>query len=76
MSSSSGRDGRRDARERLDTLGRAAVLVRLQAPARRLKLRYAHVPVDTGGVNVSVRPLDSLKPLVAAWSAGMVRPSA
>ncbi|HEY4810634.1 MAG TPA: hypothetical protein VIH71_06195, partial [Solirubrobacteraceae bacterium] len=52
----------------------AAVLVRLQAPAKRLKLRYAHVPVDTGGVNVSVRPLDSLEPLepleplVPAWS--------
>ncbi|MGD1058332.1 MAG: glycosyltransferase family 2 protein, partial [Solirubrobacteraceae bacterium] len=46
----------------------AAVLVRLPAPAKRLKLRYAHVPVDTGGVNVSVRPLDSLRPLAAVWS--------
>jgi N-acetylglucosaminyl-diphospho-decaprenol L-rhamnosyltransferase len=46
----------------------AAVLVRLRAPARRLRLRFAHVPLDMGGVDVSVRRLGSLEPLAPVWS--------
>lgn len=46
----------------------AAALVTLRAPAERLCLRFAHVPVDVGGVDVSVRRLGSLEPLVPAWA--------
>jgi GT2 family glycosyltransferase len=46
----------------------AAALVRLHAPVRRLRLRFSHVPVDMGGVDVSVRRLGSLEPLAPVWS--------
>jgi GT2 family glycosyltransferase len=46
----------------------AAVLVRLRTPVRRLRLRFAHVPVDMGGVDVSVRRLGSRGPLAPFWS--------
>jgi GT2 family glycosyltransferase len=46
----------------------AAVLVLLRAPVRRLRLRFAHVPVDMGGVDVSIRRLGSLEPLAPIWS--------
>jgi GT2 family glycosyltransferase len=46
----------------------AAALIRLGAPAKRLQLRYAHVPVDMGGVDVSIRQLDSPRPLSPVWS--------
>jgi GT2 family glycosyltransferase len=45
----------------------AAALVRLDAPARRLRLDYAHVPVDIGGVDVSIRRVDPTEPLAVAW---------
>ncbi len=47
----------------------AAALVALQAPAKRLRLDYAHVPVDIGGVDVCIRRLDSSDPLTPVWSA-------
>jgi hypothetical protein len=47
----------------------AAALVRLQAPAKRLRLDYAHVPVDIGGVDLCIRRLESRDPLTLAWSA-------
>lgn len=47
----------------------AAALVSLQAPAKRLRLDYAHVPVDIGGVDVCIRRLDSSDPLTPTWSA-------
>jgi GT2 family glycosyltransferase len=47
---------------------RAAALVRLEAPARRLRLDYAHVPVDIGGVEVGVRRLGSSDPLTLVWA--------
>ncbi len=46
----------------------AAALVSLQAPAKRLRLDYAHVPVDIGGVDVDIRRLDSSDPLTPVWS--------
>ncbi len=46
----------------------AAALIRLQVPARRLSLHYAHVPVDVGGVELSIRRLDSSEPLLGVWS--------
>jgi len=46
---------------------RAAVLVHLEAPAERLRLDYAHVPVDIGGVDVSIRRVGSSDPLAAVW---------
>jgi len=47
----------------------AAALVALQTPAKRLRLDYAHVPVDIGGVDVCIRRLDSPDPLTTVWSA-------
>ncbi|MCW3068936.1 MAG: glycosyl transferase family 2 [Solirubrobacterales bacterium] len=46
----------------------AAALLRLEAPARRLRLDYAHVPVDIGGVEVSVRRLGSSDPFTLVWA--------
>jgi GT2 family glycosyltransferase len=45
----------------------AAALIRLEAPARRLRLEYAQVPVDTGGVELLVRRLGTPTPLAPAW---------
>ena len=47
---------------------RAAALVTLKAPGKRLRIDYAHVPVDIGGVEVSIRRLDSSEPLIPVWS--------
>jgi GT2 family glycosyltransferase len=47
----------------------AAALVSLQAPAKRLRLDYAHVPVDIGGVDVRIRRLDSSQALATVWGA-------
>lgn len=46
----------------------SAVLMRLEAPARRLRLDYAHVPVDIGGVEVAVRRAGSSDPLTPVWA--------
>lgn len=46
----------------------AAALVVLRAPARRLRLDYAHVPVDTGGVDLCIRRLGSPDPLTPIWA--------
>jgi GT2 family glycosyltransferase len=47
----------------------AAALVGLRAPVKRLRLRFAHVPVDMGGVDVSVRRLGALEALTPVWGA-------
>ncbi|MGA2320241.1 MAG: glycosyltransferase family 2 protein [Solirubrobacteraceae bacterium] len=47
----------------------AALLIRLEAPARRLRFDYAHVPADMGGVDVSLRRPGSLDPLAPIWTA-------
>jgi hypothetical protein len=46
----------------------AAALIHLSAPARRMRLEYAHVPVDTGGVELSIRRLGQASPLSPVWS--------
>jgi GT2 family glycosyltransferase len=50
----------------------AAALVTLRAPAKRLSLDYAHVPVDIGGVEVSIRRLGSSDPLTPVWSTRLL----
>jgi GT2 family glycosyltransferase len=46
----------------------AAALIHLEVPARRLRLDYAHVPVDVGGVELLVRCLAGEEPLTAVLS--------
>jgi GT2 family glycosyltransferase len=46
----------------------AAALIRLERPAKRLRLEYAHVPVDTGGVDLAIRRLGGADPLLAVWT--------
>jgi GT2 family glycosyltransferase len=46
----------------------AAALMRVEMPAKRLRLRYAHVPVDVGGVDVHIRAAGSRQPLRSVWS--------
>jgi GT2 family glycosyltransferase len=46
----------------------AAALIRLDAPVSRLRLDYAHVPVDIGGVDVDVRRIGSSDPLTPIWA--------
>jgi hypothetical protein len=47
----------------------AAALVHLEQPARRLHLDYAHVPVDSGAIDLCVRRVDSGEPLTPVWTA-------
>lgn len=49
------------------TAPHAAVLIRLRAPARMLRLDYAHAPVDNGGVDLCIRRLGSPEPLDPVW---------
>jgi GT2 family glycosyltransferase len=45
----------------------AAALVSLDSPARRLRLEYAQAPLDTGGVDVSIRRTGGRDPFVPMW---------
>jgi hypothetical protein len=45
----------------------ASALIHLDAPARRLRLEYAQVPVDTGGVELSIRRLGTATTLIPVW---------
>jgi GT2 family glycosyltransferase len=47
---------------------RAAALIRLEAPAKRLRLDFAHVPVDIGGVALDIRCTGSSDPLTPVWA--------
>jgi GT2 family glycosyltransferase len=47
---------------------RAAVLIHLDGPAKLLRLDYAHVPLDTGGIDLDVRPVGAPGQLTPAWS--------
>jgi hypothetical protein len=47
----------------------AATLIRLNTPARRLRLDFTHVPEDTGGVDVRIRRVGSPDPLAPVWAA-------
>jgi hypothetical protein len=46
----------------------AAALIRLQSPASHMRLEYAHVPADIGGVAVAIRRVGSLDPLTPVWA--------
>jgi GT2 family glycosyltransferase len=50
---------------------RAAVLIRLTEPARRLRLDYVHVPVDIGAITLELRAVDSPDPLAPVWSTSL-----
>jgi hypothetical protein len=39
----------------------------LERPAQRLRLDYAHVPVDVGGIDVTIRRIGAPDPLVSVW---------
>ena len=54
------------------TGARAAAMVRLQAPMKRLRLDYAHVPEDLGGVDVHIRRSGSPDPLAPVWSTHLL----
>jgi GT2 family glycosyltransferase len=47
----------------------AAVLVSLDRDVRSLRLDYTHVPVDLGGVDLTIRRVGSSDPTAAVWSA-------
>jgi GT2 family glycosyltransferase len=47
---------------------RAAAFVHLEESARRMRLDYAHVPLDIGGIDVGVRRLDAAEPSRMVWS--------
>jgi hypothetical protein len=46
----------------------AGTLLRLTEPATRLRVDFAHAPIDTGGVDLKVRRLGSIDPLATVWS--------
>jgi GT2 family glycosyltransferase len=51
---------------------RAAALVHLDEPAGRMRLDYAHVPVDIGGVDVCIRRVGSTEPLTPVWTTQLL----
>jgi GT2 family glycosyltransferase len=63
---------RSDGRSHRWATGRAAALISLDKPARRLRLDYAHVPVDNGGVDLHIRRVGTADPLVPVWSVPLV----
>lgn len=46
----------------------AAAIVRLDVPARWMRLRFSHVPGDIGGIEVAIREVGSAEPLEPVWS--------
>ena len=50
----------------------AAALIRLDMPARRLRLHYAHVPADIGGVDMYIRRLGLSEPLTPVWATHLL----
>jgi GT2 family glycosyltransferase len=50
------------------TGARAAAMVTLEAPAKRLQIDYAHVPADVRGVELSIRQTNSPGPPATVWS--------
>ncbi len=49
----------------------AALLISLEAPARRMRLDYAHVPADIGGVDLKIRRVGSEEPLAEVWATSL-----
>ncbi len=50
----------------------AAVFVHLDEPARCMRLDYAHVPVDIGGVDVAIRRVESSELLRPVWATRLL----
>jgi GT2 family glycosyltransferase len=50
---------------------RAAVLVRLNEDARRLRLEFAYTPVDIGCLDLEIRRVGSSDPLASQWSTSL-----
>jgi GT2 family glycosyltransferase len=46
----------------------AAVLISLDCDVRSLRLDYTHVPVDIGGVDLTIRRVNSSDPAAVVWS--------
>jgi GT2 family glycosyltransferase len=46
----------------------AALLISLEAPVRRMRLDYAHVPADIGAVELSIRRICLEEPLADVWA--------
>jgi GT2 family glycosyltransferase len=46
---------------------RAATLIHLQTPVKRLRLDYTHVPEDSGGIDLSIRRVGSADALASVW---------
>jgi GT2 family glycosyltransferase len=57
-----------DGRARRWAAQHAALLLRLEAPARRMRIDFSHAPGDTGGVDLAIRRMSSTAPLETAWS--------
>jgi GT2 family glycosyltransferase len=49
----------------------AALLISLKAPARRMRLDYAHVPADIGDVDLKIRRVGSEDPLAEVWATSL-----
>jgi GT2 family glycosyltransferase len=49
----------------------AALLISLEAPVRRMRLDYAHVPADIGGVDLKIRRVGSEEPFTDAWATNL-----
>ena len=50
----------------------AAALVHLDEPAGRMRLDYAHVPVDIGAIDVCIRRVGSTEPLTPVWATRLL----
>lgn len=46
----------------------SSALVSLERPATKLRLEYAHVPRDIGGIDLSIHRLGGADPLLSAWA--------
>ncbi len=50
---------------------RAAALIRLQAPAKRLRIDFTSAPADLGGIYVCIRRPGSPDPLAPVWTTNL-----
>lgn len=50
----------------------ASALIRLEEPARMLRLEYAHAPVDLGGIDIGLRRLGDAAALAPVWATRLM----
>jgi GT2 family glycosyltransferase len=50
----------------------AAALIRLEAPAKRMRIDFTSAPADLGGVYVCIRRLGSSDPLAPVWATRLL----